>query len=364
MKISNAQLKIDSASGQTHSDVLVWNAPETLKWSWSLRILDPDKAYYFHDQNRAKPKIGDVALVRIDKISNHTKMITARSERLRLHHNDIIVGVFGNRYATDAFEAEVHGLEQLHLLTNAGMIGTMLSKNQKVKFPTQVTFLGYLTDKEGQTVNIKEVLFPAVVADSRHQNVVLVVGSGMNSGKTSTASKLVKALLKRGLRVSICKLTGSVSPGDLFEYHSTSAQDVRDFSDYGFPSTYLSERQELIGLFYTMLADASRVKPDVIIMEIADGILQRETKMLLQAPEIKQHTCGVMLTATCAGSALFGIDKIQSYGHRVIGVSGVITNASLYVEEFQGNSQLPIAASWGDGSELAELVIREMGEAS
>jgi len=349
---------------QTHFKLLVYNAPERLKWSWSLRNLDPGQRYYFLHQNRTKPKIGDVVLVRIDKINNHTKLMTARSERLRLHHNDIIVGVFGNRYATDAFEAQVRGLDPLHLLTNAGMIGTVTSKSRKVKPPTQVTFLGYLGDETGRNVNIKQDLFPAEVADYQQQNVVLVVGSGMNSGKTATAANLVKALLNKGLRVAACKLTGSVSPGDLFEYHSTSAQDIRDFSDYGFPSTYLSERQELIGLFYTMLADTARSNPDVVVMEIADGVLQRETRMLLQAPEIRRNTCGVMLTATCAGSALFGVSKIELYGQRVIGVSGVITNSPLYVEEFQSNSQLPIAASWGDGSELAELVVGQMRRAA
>ncbi len=349
---------------RTHSKLFVYNAPEELKWSWSLRNLDPGQRYYCDQQNKTKPKIGDVALFRIDKIINHTKLMTARSERQRLHHNDIIVGVFGNRYATDAFEAQVQGLDPLHLLTNAGMIGTVISKSRKVKPPTQVTFLGYLGDESGRTVNIKQNLFPAEVADYQQKNVVLVVGSGMNSGKTATAVKLVKALLNKGLRVAACKLTGSVSPGDLFEYHSTLAQDIRDFSDYGFPSTYKSKRQELIGLFYTMLADTARSKPDVIVMEVADGVLQRETRMLLQAPEIRRNICGVMLTATCAGSALFGVSKIESYGQRVMGVSGVITNSPLYVEEFQSNSQRPIAASWGDGSELAELVVGQMRRAA
>lgn len=364
MKMDNAQLKTDSTFKENRSDLMVWNAPKKLKWSWSLRHLDPGKAYHVDDQNRTPPKPGDVALVRIHEIRNHTKMVTAACGRLRLHHNDVIVGVFGNRYATDAFEAEVQGLEPLHMLTNAGMIGTVCSKNQKVKAPTRVEFLGYLADEDGRIVNLKQDLFPAKLPDQRQRNVVLVVGSGMNSGKTSTAAKMVKALLKKGRRVAACKLTGSVSPGDLFEYYATSAQDIRDFSDYGLPSTYLSDHQELLGLFYAMLADTAKVDPDVVVMEIADGILQRETKMLLQAPEIKAHVRGVMLTATCAGSALFGLSKIESYGQETIAVSGVITNSPLYVREFRNSTDLPIAASWGDGSELAELVINALQETS
>lgn len=361
--MENTQLMMNHSSVEpARSELSVYNAPGNLKWSWSLRNLDPGRRYFVH-QDRTPPKAGDVVLVRVDRISNHTKLMTASSERLRLHPNDIIVGVFGNRYATDAFEGEVQGLDPLHILTNAGMIGTVTSKSRKVKAPTQVAFMGYLVDEFGRKVNIKQNLFPAKVADHQQQNVVLMVGSGMNSGKTSASAKLVKALLKKGLRVAVCKLTGSVSPGDLFEYYATSAQVIRDFSDYGFPSTYLSKRPELIGLFYAMMADAARSKPDVVVMEIADGVLQRETRMLLQAPEIKTNTLGVMLTATCAGSALFGASKIESYGHRVIGVSGVITNSPLYVEEFRGNSPLPIAASWDDGSELAELVVGQMRRA-
>ena len=58
----------------------------------------------------------------------------------------MFVGVFGNRYATDALEAEVIGVRNLSLLTTAGMVGTVKSKHSSINNTTQVAFLGYLKD--------------------------------------------------------------------------------------------------------------------------------------------------------------------------------------------------------------------------
>jgi hypothetical protein len=90
---------------------------------------------------------------------------------------------------------------------------------------------------------------------------------------------LAKALLRLGLRVAACKVTGSISHRDLNELRATGVHDVRDFSDYGFPSTYLCENAELIDLFEAILTDAAIASPDIVVMEIADGLLQRETQM-------------------------------------------------------------------------------------
>ena len=64
---------------------------------------------------------------------------------------------------------------------------------------------------------------------------------------------------------------------------SASPLSTIDFSDYGFPSTYKCELEELLDLFKTMISDIEKINPSLIIMEIADGILQRETSMILNS---------------------------------------------------------------------------------
>ncbi|MFV2068544.1 MAG: hypothetical protein ACC645_16360 [Pirellulales bacterium] len=332
-----------------------------VKWGWAVRGLEDQKPYGLDAATRQPPRAGDAVLVEVEKIGHHTRLMTAQHGRLRLYPGDRLVTVLGNRYATDAFEATLGDVETLQMLTDAGMVGTVRSKHQKMGVPTGVRFVGYLTDAQGHRVNLKTCQFHPQTQTGVPKNTIVVVGSGMNSGKTTTAARLVRSLLGRGVRVSACKLTGSVSYRDLSELRSTGAHDVRDFSCYGFPSTYLAAKHELVGLFHTMVSDANRCDPDVVVMEIADGMLQRETAILLEETGIRQSLMGVLLAATCAPSALFSVGHLERLGHELIGVSGLITSSPLFVDEFTRHCQAAVASSAGNGEPLADLVLRHRG---
>lgn len=182
---------------------------------------------------------------------------------------------------------------------------------------------------------------------SFQKNVILVVGTGMNSGKTTIARMLIRSLHDKKVKVCSCKLTGSVSNRDKFEMESSLANRVLDFSDFGFPSTYLCSKDELINLFYGMLIDLNQLNPDIIIMEIADGILQKETELLLNDPEIKEHVCGVVLAADNSISALFSLSYLNNLNYNVFFLSGTITSSPLYIREFQKNTNyiIPVFSS-------------------
>lgn len=326
-----------------------------VKWSWSCRAV-ADRPDYRPAGRSGAPRAGDVALVRVREVGQHSRVSTVGCGKLRLYPGDLMAGVFGNRYATDAFEAEVRGTDDLHVLTDAGMIGTVLSRHSEVKRPTRLEFLHYLRDADDRPLNLKDRLFRPADPGVGPKDVLFVVGTGMNSGKTTTAAKLVKALLRRGLRVAAYKLTGSVCERDRSEFRATEAHDVRDFSDYGFPSTYRATREELVGLFGAMLNDAALARPDLVVMEVADGVLQRETRLLLEDRTVRQRVGGLVLAAPCAGSALFGVEQTTALGHPVVAVSGRITNSPLFMREFADRSPVPVATSVGDGGDLAGVV--------
>jgi hypothetical protein len=137
---------------------------------------------------------------------------------------------------------------------------------------------------------------------------------------------------------------------------SALPRTIIDFSDYGFPSTYLATKQELIDLFNTMLANLEQFNPDVVIMEIADGILQRETNMLLADSFIKKRTEGIILAAESAPSALYGVEYLRNLGYTIIAVSGSMTSAPLSVKEFQQHSDVHVASSVDSGGDLVSGV--------
>lgn len=325
------------------------------RWSWACRVLGSPGGSLLTREEGGAPKAGHLAAVRVEEVGGHERITTNDNLRLRIYPGDVIVGVFGNRYATDAYEGEIEDVENLSLLTAGGMIGTVKSRHRSAGRPTRVRFLGYVADR-GQIVNLKDIAFEPARPQRPIQKLVAMVGTGMNAGKTTSCVKLIKGLSESGLRVAACKLTGSVSNRDQDEMRSASAVAVSDFSDYGFPSTYLCSKPELMSLFDTMMSGLEASAPDVIVMEIADGVLQRETRMLLEDDRMRRSLSGVVLAADNALSAQFGVDRLQRLGHQVIGVTGLLTSSPLCVREFRELSTIPVAESTGDGGPLAEMV--------
>ena len=122
------------------------------KWSWSCRGLGP-RHLHLPCQDIGDPRVADVALLQVRDVGHHTRIANADGEKVRLYPEDLLVGVFGNRYATNAFEGEVGGTEDLHLLTDAGMIGTVRSRLNRGRRQLQKALWdeavksGYVTDK-------------------------------------------------------------------------------------------------------------------------------------------------------------------------------------------------------------------------
>lgn len=330
-----------------------------LRFGWATRGIAPQiegsTSEYSIDTSASSLRSGDLIIARVKSLGSHPALITSEAKRLRLYRDDIMLGVTGSRYATDAFEAKITQDGPLHLVTASGMCATVLNRHSNQSDPTALDLLGRICDSGGP-INLVERCFVPRAPRYAKTNVVLILGSGMNAGKTTTSRRLVKALLRSGLRVAVSKLTGSVSHRDLYEYESTGAHDVRDFSQYGFPSTYGCTLSELEQLFLTMVADAEQVCPDVIVIEIADGVLQNETAAILSSTVCRPLVFGTVLAAPCSLSSLQGIHQIAKHGHTVLAVSGLISNSPLMVREFEECSDVPFASSSNQATELAERV--------
>ncbi len=337
--------------------------PSDIKWSWACRKIDPGSVRPDWRGEPHVPRVGDLVLTRVSGSGHHAAVITRENRRLQLYVGDALVGVFGHRYATAAFEGEVRGLEELSLLTAGGLVGTVLSSHEKAGSPTPLEFVGFVTDATGERVNLKDRLFRPVPAPAAHPPLVVVVGTSMNAGKTTVAAELVRGLKERGFEVAACKLTGSVSNRDGDSYRSAGPSTVVDFSDYGFPSTYLAAAEELRGLFGTMLADCSALAPDAVVMEIADGLTQRETSLVLRDEEFQKRTSGVILASSGALAGLYGVGELVGLGYRVLAVSGCVTSSPLETREFQSRCpDVPVVLSGSRDGKLAETVEVQLEE--
>jgi hypothetical protein len=265
------------------------------------------------------PKVGDVAVFEVLKIGKHTNIQGEDKRLVTIVPGDWIMAAFGTRYATEQFEGYVPEAPQeiFHILGAGGTVGWVHSAHKKFEGngPTVLKIVGYVVDSKGVVVNTKLLHAPHKKKFNGlgpySSKVILSVGSSMDSGKTTTAAYLANGLKRIGKKVAFIKLTGTVYTKDTDLVYDLGADMVANFGDYGFPSTYMCDENELLDLFESLVADVSKVKPEYIVIEIADGIYERETKMLLNNSRFMSTVTEVIFSGGDSMSAVHGVEKLQ-----------------------------------------------------
>ena len=320
---------------------------EKIKWGYVTHAF-PSEAMASYERSSEDPKVGDVALCRVLTLGKHTRMDDNRGYGLALFPGDVIACAFGNRYATDQYEGYVPpAREQYHMLSIGGVCGMVGSKNDKMPDPTTIDFLGYAQDMEGRRVNLRDWrLDPAPVAeDARKPTVLLTVGASMNAGKTTTAAMAIRGLSRAGHRVVAAKITGTGAVKDLNYMRDAGAEVVLDFTDYGCPSTYRVSLRKLLRLEQTLRSHLMAHDPDYIVYEIADGIFQRETALLLDSEEFRAVVDHVLFAALDSLSAESAKRTLTDRGFKLLGFSGVVSASDLGRKEVESATGLPCLSS-------------------
>ena len=291
-----------------------------------------------------KPQAGDLVLCEVTRLRQHCRIEQPNGRRSRMFVKDKIVVCYGNRYAPDQFESIVpDNLDACHLVAGGGVASLMRFRSPKVKPATEIQPLGLLANKSGQVLNLKQY---SVLKHHQSANknipILLVSGSSMNAGKTTTVASLIKGLTADGFNVSAAKVTGTGSGGDLWHFIDAGVSTAIDFTDAGLVSTYLMSNQRLVKLFDDMIMHLKTPQTDVIVVEVADGILQTETKALLESPEIINATTAMVYTAGDSSSAVYGDNWLQTLGYNVLGISGVVSSNPLGVQEVEKMTSTPV----------------------
>jgi hypothetical protein len=296
------------------------------------------------------PKVGDTAVFEVLKIGKHTNIQGEDKRLVTIVPGDWIMAAFGTRYATEQFEGYVPYtcVEIFHILGAGGTVGLVQSSHKKFEGtgPTILKIVGYVVNREGAVVNTKwrhasrRQAFSGL--GSYTAKIILSVGSSMDSGKTTTAAYLANGLKRNGKKVAFIKLTGTVYTKDTDLVYDLGADMVANFGDYGFPSTYMCDEDELLDLFQSLVTDVSKVHPEYIVIEIADGIYERETKMLLNNSRFMSVVDEVVFSGGDSMSAVHGVEKLQQWGIQPIALSGLFTASPLLMKEVKENCDTPV----------------------
>lgn len=167
----------------------------------------------------------------------------------------------------------------------------------------------------------------------------------MNAGKTTVAGMLSRALSQAGFRVAAAKTTGTAAGKDGRFIASCGANPVVDFTDAGYPATYMLSLEELLEIQNTLLGHLRATKPDYIVVEVADGIYQRETEMLLESEEFRNTFDHVFFAANDSLSAECGVRCVRSHNLPLRATAGVMSQSSLSIREAEKATNVPCLSS-------------------
>jgi len=284
-----------------------------------------------------RPRAGDLVLARVDRLRQHRRLELATGRKARLEQGEEIIIACGNRYAADQFEGFVPAqLGRANLIAAGGVAAIEANRARNVRPATEVTLLGLVGDESGLPLNLASYALPAPEVDGARPPVLAVLGTSMNSGKTTAVSFLCRGLTAAGFKVGYAKLTGTGSGNDFWRVLDSGARTVVDFTDAGLASTYRTPISVLELTSVSLIGHLVSCGCDRIVVEIADGLLQTETSGLMTSSTFRALIDRVVFTAGDAMSAIGGVRMLREHGFEVAGVSGLVTASPLPLREATG----------------------------
>lgn len=314
--------------------------PPGVKMGSVLRRFHPDDLYGYGMTEEA-PETGDVVLCRVCGPGRSASFENRAGREIALFQGDLILGVYGSRYAMEILEGVVPPrLHRAHLLAPSGIVGQVQSRNRLGPPPVEVEALGYVFDEEGESVHLSRNRLRSRLAVDLP--TLLVLGAEMRSGKTTAMTGLVRALHEEGLRVGAARVSGTARRGDLLRLRDAGASRLLDFTAFGHASTYLLDEEDLLDVFRSTVGHLAGAGVDVVVLEMADGILQRETALLLSSSEVRDQVGAVLFSAADLLNAFAAHEiLVRRLDLPLTAVTGPVANSALGIREVEDRTGVP-----------------------
>ena len=186
-----------------------------------------------HDRWRS----GDfVAAEVVDDPSPNASVEATDGRMVEVRPGDIVLGALGERAATLEVVGdwrEVGDDLRLDGLTARGAGPGDLGGPRGTPPDVPMTYRGHVV-AGGSPLTMTAVLPPSP-RPAPCPPTVLLIGTSMSAGKTTSAKTIIRVLRRLGLRVAGAKLTGVARYSDILAMADAGAEMVMDFVDAGMP---------------------------------------------------------------------------------------------------------------------------------
>lgn len=310
-----------------------------IKWPYVTHLVDPSRFTSLLPVREGHDP-GSLVLARVLTLGKHRDLETHEGRKMTLFAGDVFVGALGDRYATDQYE----GLGRIsgplgHIVGIGGVVGEVVSMNNRMPEPTRIEFLGRLGDAAGRPLHLSQFqsLPGQPLAARSAPTTILSLGASMNAGKTTTAAQMIRSLTVAGHRVAAGKITGTACLKDPNLLLDAGAVSVLDFTHAGWPSTANLALDELLAIAGRLRGALQPHDPEFVVLEVADGILQRETALLLADDGFRASVDGVTFAGPDALSCDAGVRRLRELRYHVLAAAGIVANGALGIAEVESS---------------------------
>jgi hypothetical protein len=261
---------------------------------------------------------------------------------VKLQPGDVIAGALGHRDALHGYSGRVPETckpgDELQLLNLGGVIGTGAVAAPGVGEPFRLQVLGSVLrfPHLGLRVGV-----PAMVQDAALSGpdlaeleraalppIVALVGTSMDAGKTTAATALITRMTHGGLRVAAGKLTGVSARKDILGMADSGAEPVAVFTDFGVVTTNEENAAPTARKLVAHLASEGPAAPDVIVLELGDGLLGTYGVHALLADAVFRGAITSVIVCASDPVGAWGAHRIleERYGLEAALISGPVTD--------------------------------------
>jgi hypothetical protein len=308
----------------------------------------------------SSPRAGDVVVVRALTDSATYNMLELPTGRLaKINPGDVLIGVLGRRRALKGFVGEVPATvnagDKLHLLNMGGVIGSCTGHHSSLSDAIEVAVIGLASNAEGRVLNIADAALPPRSSLGQTAPLVIIAGTCMNSGKTYAATELIKQATRAGLRVAAAKLSGIACLRDTLNMADHGAIAIASFLDCGLPSTVGATN--LAEVAKTIIARLNESLPDLIVIELGDGLLGGySVESVFADMELRGATAGLIFCASDYVGAWGGIELLRRRGIEIDVIAGSVTDSQMGQDFIEKEFGVPAANARRNGERLFELI--------
>ncbi len=307
-----------------------------------------------------------VAVRVLNNKSRYNQLELTSGRMATVNQGDVVIGALGHRKALRGYSGSLPtSLEKgdtIQLLNIGGVMGICDSANPDVGPPFDCEVLGavlhfpYLGERIGVPAKAgEESLDPGAALEMAGVPVIALAGTCMDSGKTAAACAIVSRLRHKGFDIAACKATGVALRRDILAMEDAGASNSMIFSDLGVVATTGANGPALTR---TLLTGLAKKKPDVIVLELGDGLLGAYgVQAILSDDEVHEALTAVVLCANDPVAAWGGARILRDeYGIEPAVVTGPATDNDVGIEQIAERCSLPAINALSNGVALGDMV--------